>query len=950
VNDAERFAQQQCAKEPIHALGRIQSHGCLLALDPADLCVLQLSHNSEQFLGRSPTQCLGKHIDSLLVQSASADLEGPWHAQASGTRLLLSAADANKRLLGRYHRNSQNLWLWEIEPLSDLTDAQGIWIRQSASLQKSIQLLQRANGLQDLLQILCTEVQRLTELDRVMIYRFDPQWHGEVAAEALVRGDSYLGQRFPASDIPAQARAVFLKSWIRSIADVEQPAVFLVPVQHPRSGEALDMGLCQLRHSSLMHLEYLRNMGVAATLTLSLVHNGALWGLVACHHLRPKTLSPFQFEACQILAQLASSLLGTKQAEQQAAYSASLQAVHAKLVAAMHASDPMSLSLTRYTPTLLDLVGAQGAAAALDPAGRWTVIGNIPSLNQLLALADWLQRTHGNKEVFSTDKLSDLYPPAEAFKDCASGLLAVRIPKAQSSFVLWFRPEVRKTVTWAGDPTKQVQKTQTGQYIIHPRISFALWKQITSGCSEPWQPCEIEAAQRLRKSMIEIDFERQFKRERQSRAEAEIERRNYAFLSDASIALSTSLQQSQVIETLGQLSLQTSAEWAVVRLKSKDSTWAAPQVFHGTPAGMQVLQEIYSRAIAPQAGGHNSSQLLDGQDTFEPCAKPELLFPQLAMPHAPQGVGLSAAENTAQSQALQQFSATMGLRSYLAVALRDRAGNVSGCLEWGISDVPRSFSHKDLELARQLALRGSTAYEHLVLYQAAQKAAQAREEMVAVVSHDLKNPLTAISLNAQMVLRALSKGAFDLAHSPTIKIIETERRMRRLIDDLLNLTTMEANQLRLNVKKISLNSLLRESAEQLQPLAVKKGSMIHVDADPIDRFIMGEWDRLLQVLSNVGGNAIKFSPPASTITLQVRVSAGEAIVSVSDKGPGIPPENLQKIFTRFWQAKETARQGSGIGLAIAKGFVEAHQGRIWAESSVGSGTTLRMAFPLVRET
>jgi light-regulated signal transduction histidine kinase (bacteriophytochrome) len=783
----------------------------------------------------------------------------------------------------------------------------------------------------------------------VMVYRFDPNWHGEVAAEALVRGDSYLGQRFPASDIPAQARAVFLSSWLRSIPDIDLPAVFLVPMQHPRSGEALDMGLCQLRHPSLVHLEYLRNMGVSATVTLSLVHDGGLWGLVACHNLRPKYLSPFQFEACQILAQLASSLLGAKQAEEQAAYCASLRAVHLKLVDAMHVSDDTSLGLTRYTPTLLDLVRAQGAAAALDPEGRWTVIGSIPSIDQLLGLADWLQRTHGDQEVFSTDRLSEVYPPAAAFRDCASGLLAVRIPKAKSSFVLWFRPEVRKTVTWAGNPTKLVKETEKDQYTIHPRSSFSLWKQVTSGCSEPWQACELEAAQHLRKSMIEIDFERQFKRERQSRAETDIERRRFSFLSDASILLSTSLQPTQVIEALGQLSLQASAEWAVVRIKNADTTWGAPQVFHRTPAGTRVLRDVFTRSSAPRAGGRQHAQLLEGQETFEPRAKPTFLFAAQPMRHPSFDPRADPETQSSEQDALKTFSAAVGLRSYLAVALRDRAGNVSGCLEWGVSDAPRSFTYKDLEVARQLALRGSTAYEHAALYQSAQAAAQAREEMVAVVSHDLKNPLTAINLNAQMVLRALSKGALDLAHAPATKIIETGRRMRRLIDDLLNLTRLEAGQLHLDAKKISLSALLRESAEQLLPLAEGKGAVICVDTDPTDRYVMGEWDRLLQVLSNVGGNAIKFSPPAGTVTLQMHVSDGEAIVSVRDQGPGIPHENLKKIFGRFWQAKETARQGSGIGLAIAKGFVEAHRGRIWAESGPGRGTTMLMAFPLAPE-
>ncbi len=918
---AQAQAQTACAKEAIQFINQIQDQGLLLALTRDQVCVAQVSENAARLCGRPAQALVGKPF-AALFQSAP-----PSHAEAQGATL--PAALSFFRMchnhevlwLGRRHVNAQGIVIWELEPFDEEAGTSSQALLTHAKLQASVKALQAAGNLPAQLQTLAEQVQRHTDLDRVLVYRFDREWNGEVVAQALVRGDSYLGQHFPASDIPPQARAVFLSNTLRTIADAQRPPAGLVPAHHPQLDGALDMGLTQLRQPSPIHIEYLQNMGASASVTLSLRDRGRLWGLVACHHMQPKKLCPAATEACQTLAQVASALLALKQEQEDSAYGKHLQAVNGHLQAQMQQQDSTAKGLTHYRPNLLDAVPAAGVAGVLGEGGRWVVLGKVPTMAQILELVEWLKREHAGKDRVATDRLPADYPPAKAFAKVASGLLAIALPRAETSYLLWFRTEVVTEVQWAGNPNKAVERDAHGAFVIHPRSSFELWRQKLTGRSAPWREADLWAALQLRELIIEQEVRRQYRREKEARAETERERRRFSFLSEASVQLSTTLKAGQIESALGQLSLQAGAEVAAIWRCNGEGCWQPTQLFCRDAEHLAELRAAYGERQNPLMGQSTATALQGGCSVLHP-------YLTVAAPFGGSAAGLRP-------------------RSYLAVALRDRQGRFIGCLEWLTTSLARTFNAKDIELAAQLSLRAATALENAWLFERAQAALRAREEMVAIVSHDLKNPLTAIGLDAQVSARAIARGAGERAAAATARILETGERMRRLIDELLSLSRLEGGQFMVDKAPLSLRRLLQQSADQLNPLAASKGGCVKVEMAPsVEPMVLGEWDRLLQVLSNLGGNAIKFSPPQGTVTLGLQVTRGEAIVQVHDEGPGISAADLPKIFQRFWQAKKTAKQGSGIGLAIAKGFVEAHRGRIWAESRPGEGTTVKFALPL----
>ena len=908
MNEAIRIAQENCAREPIHLLGRIQSHGFLLAIDLATLTITHASTNVSDFFGGTAEDWIGRRIEEMLLRT-NAGVDG------ADESFLVRRPEDPATFLCRAHRNSQGAWIWEVEAYA--APAETSWFEESRAAQKAFTRLRLSVDLTELADAMAEEVQNITGFDHVMIYRYDPEWNGEVVAEKLVRGDAYLGQRFPASDIPPQARALFIANWLRAIVDIDATPAKMVP------STPLELTRSQLRHPSLIHLEYLRNMGVRSSLTLSLLHEGKLWGLVACHHLEPRRITPAQFETCQSLAQLASALLEVKQESDDVAYRASLAEVHDKLVEYMRESDDTSIGLVRYKPNLLDLAQARGAAAAIYLEGRWAVIGKIPTLDQITGILYWLGHEHRGKEWFATDRLPALYPPAEAFKSVASGMLAIAIPKTESSYVLWFRPEVLQTLNWAGNPEKPVEG-EGSEAKIHPRTSFELWKQEVVGRSTAWKRAEIEAALQLRKSIIETDLERQFRREKQARAETELEKKRFSFLSEVSAAFSKTLDGIEVIERLGSASILGPAEWAVVRLQDENGTWR-DHPFHRTPPGLRMLRDAYPLLAFHGATG---DALTRGESVLRSRVKDDWLTQWIP--------------NEAERE---HFRQRLDLRSYLAVPLFRGGHEVVGSLEWGISETYRAFTEKDLELAQQLAIRASSAYENARLFRAAERAARAREEVVGVVSHDLKNPLTAISVHAQMIERGVRTGVTEHVIEAAQKIGSLVTRMRRLTDDLLSLSKIDGGRIGLEIQSYPAEKILAEACDLFVPLAREKEISVEVIGADVTGSLRCDPERILQVLSNLGGNAVKFTPAGGQVAFELRRLPDAFEFSVRDSGPGITADELPHVFDRFWQAQRTARQGTGLGLAIAKGIVDAHGGHIFAESTLGQGTRVAFTIP-----
>jgi signal transduction histidine kinase len=264
-----------------------------------------------------------------------------------------------------------------------------------------------------------------------------------------------------------------------------------------------------------------------------------------------------------------------------------------------------------------------------------------------------------------------------------------------------------------------------------------------------------------------------------------------------------------------------------------------------------------------------------------------------------------------------------------------------------LSTAQNAYTAADLPLFTELAARASLAIDNARLYEESQLAVRAREEVLAIVSHDLRNPLNAVTLGSSLLLTSKTLSDADREEIETIRI--SANRMNRLIADLLDVTRLEGGkQLPIEAERLDVQELIDESEELFRAqAAVASVTIEYPDVEGVPA-VFADRHRVMQVLSNLIGNSLKFTPPGGTISVLAVETAGEVLFTVSDTGPGIPPENLQDIFSPYWQAKRTERMGAGLGLPIARGIIEAHGGRIWAESEPGAGSRFHFTLPVDR--
>lgn len=400
---------------------------------------------------------------------------------------------------GIFHRNADGLLILELELAFSQENIPFLSFYHLA--RASINKLEETGNLHDFCQILVQEVRKVTGFDRVMLYKFDDDGHGSVIAEEkLETMESYLGLHYPESDIPRPARKLFASNWIRIIPDTHADPVEIFPAINPLSQRRPDLTNSILRSPYSCHIEYLHNMGVGASLTISLIKEGKLWGLIACHHQTPKYVSYEMRKACEFLGRVIFSELADREETEDYDYRMRLTYIQSALVEYMSQEENFIDGLVKHQPNLLDLTNAQGAAICFG--GNYTLIGETPKEEDLNFLVQWL-KNNVEEEVFYTDSLPRLYPDAQNFKNVASGLLA--IPISKQNYVLWFRPEVIQTVNWGGDPNRAFEvNTSDGNTRLCPRKSFELWKETVRLTSLRWQAVEVKAALELRKAIVNI--------------------------------------------------------------------------------------------------------------------------------------------------------------------------------------------------------------------------------------------------------------------------------------------------------------------------------------------------------------------------------------------------------------------------------------------------------------
>ncbi len=496
-----------CDSEPVQTPGCIQAHGALLVLRLSDLRILQASENTLQHLGEAAEQLLGQPVGHVVGSTGEARLRemlahealerGPAYAFTLPARSGALPLDVSLHTSG-------GVAVLEFE--STVRAGQHSGSDFFLLVKSAVGRLQAAASVRGFCQQVTEEVRAITSLDRVMVYRFHPDHHGEVIAES--RRDTlapWLGLHYPAGDIPQPAREIFKRMWIRPLPDAAGPLVEMLPLTNPDNGRALDMTHCALRGASVMYTEYLANMGVAASLTMPIMLDGELWGLIACHHYTA-THFPYQVRAaCELLAQVASLQLKSAEQAEQLSYRLRLEEVHQQLVA-RSAREGDLLALTAHQPSLLDAIDAGGAA--LYHLDRWWCVGRVPDVTQLDELAAWLygrpELESATRPVFVTDALARACPSAVGLEDIASGVLAVALSRQRRGLMIWFRPQTMQTVKWAGNPHDEPAVPGPQGLRLSPRASFEIFVESVRGQSLPWSGIEIDAALRLRLLVLEL--------------------------------------------------------------------------------------------------------------------------------------------------------------------------------------------------------------------------------------------------------------------------------------------------------------------------------------------------------------------------------------------------------------------------------------------------------------
>ena len=485
-----------CDREPIHILGAVQPFGFLIGLS-ADWIVTRASDNVAVWLERSVDALLGLPLDTVLDREAAHAIRG--HLQT------LRGPDAVDRVFGlrlvpggvpfdvALHISGDTIVI-EAEPSATEHLSAGNLVRSMVSR------LQQTVGFDPLCREAARQMRALTGFDRVMVYRFAEDFSGEVVAESVRSGlDPYLGLHYPASDIPKQARALYERNWLRIIADVDASAAAVLPQRDP-DGQPLDLSLSTLRTVSPIHLEYLRNMGVAASLSVSIMRNGRLWGLFACHHTEPRHISLERRTGAELFGQMFSWLLEAREREADAAREVRSRELHNRLMGALASGGTNLEHLSDFLDDLSAILPCDGIGLWVN--GEITLQGATPTAEEFAGLVRFLNRTAASK-AYATDEIGRVHEPGRDFTERAAGMLAIPVSRTPRDFLVYFRREVSRTVNWAGNPVKPATPGPNGIRLT-PRKSFEAWRETVHGRSLPWSDVEMRTAEALRITLLEV--------------------------------------------------------------------------------------------------------------------------------------------------------------------------------------------------------------------------------------------------------------------------------------------------------------------------------------------------------------------------------------------------------------------------------------------------------------
>jgi light-regulated signal transduction histidine kinase (bacteriophytochrome) len=490
-----------CGKVPLHQTNMIQPHGVLLIVAKENLNILQVSENINAILEKPASEVAGMPLSDYIPAEQTKLLQDRFAQPIEGKIPITFSFTAHgvlKKFLALVQAQP-DYYILEIEASSGGT-AEDSFISVYQELKFVIAAIEATATIEEAARLTVNELKRISGFDKVMVYQFDTDWNGTVIGEAMEpEMDSYFGLKFPASDIPKQAREMYRKNPYRFIPDVAYQPVRLYPVLNPVTGGFTDLTDSNLRSVAGVHLEYLRNMRVAASMSTRIVKDEQLWGLISCHH---RTAKPLSYQMCslfELLSNIISAKVASLEQRKEYLFKSEMHALYSKLVERVYNSPSLSEGLYEQQHELLKLLNADGVAVVLE--NEVQTFGTAPATSQVEDLVFWLQTNSVNK-LYHSSNLPGVYEGADAYATDASGLLALPVQPERGAYILAFRPEAVRDVAWGGNPDEAITFEPDGKR-YHPRNSFRMWKKTVQNNAIPWNKEEIEIAEQFRNFVVE---------------------------------------------------------------------------------------------------------------------------------------------------------------------------------------------------------------------------------------------------------------------------------------------------------------------------------------------------------------------------------------------------------------------------------------------------------------
>ena len=470
-----------CDQEPIHIPGSIQPHGFLFGIDKGSRKIEFCSENAEMFTGKSYSFLLGKTFDEAFGSQLHKTVSAHFNVENVLNKTPLKVHFGNAMVELRVHQND-GYYILEGEFFNPKDQLSNVY-EQTV---KFISYMKDTDTLKDLCNLVAKGTREVTGYDRVMVYRFDSDYNGEVFAEDCREDlEPFFGLHYPHTDIPVQARELYMRNVTRLIADIGYTPVPIYTFDDG-SNKNLDLSLSILRSTSPIHVEYLQNMGVGATLTISLIHQNRLWGLIACHHYSPKYLSHEVRMAAQLQGQFITSQIEVRQSNEQFEITRKTNAALEKINALDLPPVMESFKIISANENLCKVANASGVSLVIN--GVVFKNGLTPSNASILELSNWLS-VYTNDTNLRTNNIKSIVKEIPQVYNFVSGLIYHSLGNNNS--IIWYRPETIQEVNWGGDPNKAIVKDENG---LHPRNSFNLWKEFVRHKSSDWHQPEINAA------------------------------------------------------------------------------------------------------------------------------------------------------------------------------------------------------------------------------------------------------------------------------------------------------------------------------------------------------------------------------------------------------------------------------------------------------------------------